>query len=340
MESEKKVSAVELILRENGVEYALKRIKIGNLDKKDKENTLNEVRLLASIKNPYVIGFREAFFDESTKEFCIVTDFAEGGDLFELIKSCSKEKVYLQEVIVWRYLHQIAQGLKYLHDMHIIHRDIKGANILLNKDRSVVMLGDMNVSKVAKSKYLFTQTGTPYYASPEVWRDEPYDLKSDIWSLGCLVYELCALLPPFRGKDMESLFAKIQAGKFVRIPRIYSDELADTISSMLKSTPSLRPDCGEILRKIEKYGKLNIKNSHSLQSDSTNMNLLGTIEIPKDLRQLEEVLPHAKYNSEPDTTVNYQSRSPPTQGAALITKPKSAMEKKAIESSLKTNIRR
>jgi NIMA (never in mitosis gene a)-related kinase 1/4/5 len=139
-----------------------------------------------------------------------VTDFAEGGDLFEVIKTCTKEKTLLPEQAIWRYLYQISQGLKYLHDINIIHRDIKGANILLNKDRSIAMLGDMNVSKVAKGQFLFTQTGTPYYASPEVWRDEPYDYKSDIWSLGCLIYELCALLPPFRGKDMQALFNRVQ----------------------------------------------------------------------------------------------------------------------------------
>lgn len=139
-----------------------------------------------------------------------MTDFAEGGDLFELVKACTKDRTLLPETQIWRYLYQIAQGLKYLHDINVIHRDIKGANILLNKDRSIAMLGDMNVSKVAKSKFLFTQTGTPYYASPEVWRDEPYDLKSDIWSFGCLIYELCALVPPFRGKDMQALYAKVQ----------------------------------------------------------------------------------------------------------------------------------
>lgn len=131
--------------------------------------------------------------------------------MFELIKSCNKERTLLAEPIIWRFLYQIAQGLKYLHDKSIIHRDIKGANILLNKDRSVAMLGDMNVSKVAKGQFLFTQTGTPYYASPEVWRDEPYDYRSDIWSLGCLIYELCALMPPFRGKDMQALFNKVQS---------------------------------------------------------------------------------------------------------------------------------
>lgn len=139
-----------------------------------------------------------------------MTDFAEGGDLFEQIKACNKERSLMPEAMVWRYLYQIAKGLKYLHDINIIHRDIKGANIFLSKDRSVAMLGDMNVSKIAKGKFLFTQTGTPYYASPEVWRDEPYDFKSDIWSFGCLIYELCALVPPFRGKDMQALFAKVQ----------------------------------------------------------------------------------------------------------------------------------
>ena len=140
-----------------------------------------------------------------------MTDYAEGGDLFELIKRCSKERAYLPEALVWRYLQQIAQGLKYLHDHQIVHRDVKGANILLSKDRAVAMVGDMNVSKIAKSKFLFTQTGTPYYASPEVWKDEPYDFRSDIWSLGCLIYELCALVPPFRGKDMESVGQRVTA---------------------------------------------------------------------------------------------------------------------------------
>lgn len=116
----------------------------------------------------------------------------------------------MNEKILWRYLQHIVLGLKELHDRKIVHRDIKGANILLNSKRTIAKVGDMNVSKVAKDRLLHTQTGTPYYASPEVWRDEPYDSKSDIWSLGCLIYELCALRPPFLGKDMEALYKKVQ----------------------------------------------------------------------------------------------------------------------------------
>jgi NIMA (never in mitosis gene a)-related kinase len=92
--------------------------------------------------------------------------------------------------------------------MNILHRDLKSANVFLNKSGSA-KLGDMNVSKLAKKGLLLTQTGTPYYASPEVWRDLPYDNKSDIWSLGCVLYEMCALKPPFRADDMEGLFNKV-----------------------------------------------------------------------------------------------------------------------------------
>ena len=84
-----------------------------------------------------------------------------------------------------------------------MHRDLKSANIFLWKDQTA-KIGDMNVSKLARADGLnHTQTGTPYYASPEVWRDKPYDFKSDIWSLGCILYELCALKPPFNATNMD-----------------------------------------------------------------------------------------------------------------------------------------
>ena len=92
---------------------------------------------------------------------------------------------------------QMVYGLRSLHDLGIIHRDLKTANVFISKN-GLVKLGDMNVSKSADKNGLnYTQTGTPYYASPEVWRDEPYDFKSDIWSLGCVLYEMITLKPPF-----------------------------------------------------------------------------------------------------------------------------------------------
>lgn len=112
-----------------------------------------------------------------------------------------------------------------MHDLNIMHRDLKSANVFLYKDFTA-KLGDMNVSKVANKRGLnYTQTGTPYYASPEVWRDEPYDVKSDIWSLGCVLYEMIALKPPFTADDMEGLFKCVTKGHFPRIPKNFSHEL-------------------------------------------------------------------------------------------------------------------
>lgn len=95
----------------------------------------------------------------------------------------------------------MTKGLKQLHDMKILHRDLKCANVFISKDNTY-KLGDLNVSKVTQSGLCQTQTGTPYYTSPEVWSDKPYDAKCDIWSLGCVIYEMAALHPPFLANDL------------------------------------------------------------------------------------------------------------------------------------------
>ena len=119
---------------------------------------------------------------------------------------------------MWKVFISVVKGLKSMHELNIMHRDLKSANVFLYKDFTA-KLGDMNVSKVAnKSGLNYTQTGTPYYASPEVWKDEPYDVKSDIWSLGCVLYEMISLKPPFTADDMAGLFKRVTKGHFKRIP--------------------------------------------------------------------------------------------------------------------------
>ena len=133
----------------------------------------------------------------------------------------------------------------------------------MNKD-GTVKLGDLNVSKIAKKGLLYTQTGTPYYAryslflsldlpfSPEVWRDMPYDSKSDVWSLGCVLYEITTLKPPFRAEDMEGLYKKVLKGYYPRIPTHYSQDLSNVIRALLQVSPNLRPSCGTSLL-LESY---------------------------------------------------------------------------------------
>lgn len=169
-------------------------------------------------------------------------EFADHGDLYQKITRHQKEQVYFKEEEVWRIFIQIVKGLRALHDASILHRDLKSANVFLNTD-GTAKLGDMNVSKVAKKGLLYTQTGTPYYASPEVWKDQPYDSKSDIWSLGCVLYESVTLKPPFRAEDMAGLYKRVIKGVYPRIPSHFSKELDNVIKLLLVVSPQQRPSC-------------------------------------------------------------------------------------------------
>lgn len=164
-----------------------------------------------------------------------------------IINQNLKARTRIKEADIWKALIDITRGLKSLHDKKILHRDLKAANIFISAE-GTYKLGDLNVSKVLKKGLAYTQTGTPYYASPEVWQDLPYDMKSDIWSLGCVIYEMAALEPPFKATDLQSLYKKVKAGVFKPIPTTYSSELSEMVNSMLRLRPKERPSTEEILK--------------------------------------------------------------------------------------------
>eukprot|EP00347_Sterkiella_histriomuscorum_P005000 403358286 len=227
--------------------YALKKVKLSKLSEKEKENALNEVRILASIQDENVAAYKEAFFEEQTQSLCIIMEFADNGDLQTKIERHRKQGEFVSEEVVWRVLIDLLKGLVTLHNLKIVHRDIKCANIFLGKD-DVAKLGDLNVSKIAKLGLMQTQTGTPYYASPEVWNDKPYDARCDIWSLGCVIYELAALNPPFQAKDMHQLYQRVNKGIYPSLPKLYSQELKNLIASLLTVDSLQRPNAEEVMR--------------------------------------------------------------------------------------------
>lgn len=117
-----------------------------------------------------------------------------------------------EEHFIWKTAHQLLKGLKGLHEHNIIHRDMKCANIFFVE--GAAKIGDLNISKIVDNGFATTQTGTPYYTSPEIWKHEKYDNKCDIWALGCIIYEMCTLLPPFRAEDYPGLFKAITLGQY------------------------------------------------------------------------------------------------------------------------------
>lgn len=269
--------------------YALKQVSLGTLAAREKANAVNEVRILASVSNPCVVAYYEAFLDYSSGSLCIVMEYAAGGDLLERIKQCRKLDLRLTEQEIWRAFGEMVQGLCALHEMQILHRDIKSANVFLTSTGGA-KLGDLNVAKVAQAGLHNTQTGTPYYASPEVWKDQPYDFKSDIWSLGCVLYEMAALEPPFTAKDMDSLYRKVVKGVYAPLPDSYSPDLSIMIRNLLQVNPISRPTSKRLLQLLTRGG-------HIAPSPYTPTLLLKTIHFPKNLHDLDQAFPSPKYHS-------------------------------------------
>ena len=283
--------------------YALKKVKLLNLNEKEKTNSLNEVRILASIKSKYVISYKEAFFDEKDSTLGIVMEYADKGDLYQKIVEYKKRKIYFEEIDIWKIFIQLVKGLKALHDLRILHRDLKSANVFLFKNGNA-KLGDLNVSKVAKRGLGYTQTGTPYYASPEIWKDLPYDNKSDIWSLGCVLYEMITLHPPFIAKNMDDLYKKVLSGDVSALPNKFSNDLYEVVCLLLKINQNKRPNCNEILnnalikKRIEFFKSMNNNENgeNNLDmDDKEEQDLLKTIHIPKNLLFLPTHLPKPNY---------------------------------------------
>ena len=281
--------------------YALKKVKLKNLSEKEKQNALNEIRILASIKSDHIITYKEAFIEEKEKILCLVTEFANKGDLFQKITYFKQMQKSFEEKDIWNIFIQILQGLKCLHDHNILHRDLKSANIFLFNN-NLAKIGDLNVSKVTKNGIGHTQTGTPYYASPEVWNDESYTNKSDIWSLGCVLYEMICLTPPFKAESMDGLYHKIIKGKYNKIPEKYSKELNEILKLLFNVNPKERPSCDELLKNSIIKNRIEFFEENNKFNDDINNNeeseLLKTIKISKNLLFLSGRLPKANYNNE------------------------------------------
>ena len=281
--------------------YALKKVKLLNLSEKEKENALNEVRILASVKSNFVVSYKEAFFDEKDRTLCIVMEFADNGDLLNKITEHKKRSIFFDESTIWSIFIQLVRGLKSLHDLNILHRDLKCANVFLFSNGEV-KIGDLNVSKVTRGGLGTTQTGTPYYASPEVWNDCPYDSKSDIWSLGCVLYEMITLKPPFRAADMEGLYKKVTKGQFSKIPDIFSNDLHQIVIFLLQVNPKLRPSCDQILnhpivqKRIDYFKIITGEKENIGNKINNNKGLLKTIHMPKNLIFLSDKLPKPNYD--------------------------------------------
>ena len=305
-------STVFLVKRKkDNKQYALKSIKMENLSKIEQHNSVNEVRILSSIVHPNIISYKESFWNWNNKTLNIIMEYCDDGDLESKIKKMARNKIKFDENLIWNYAFQILFGIKALHDKGVIHRDIKSANIFLSKLNNKCKIGDLNTGKVIKknknknnSNY---QIGTPTYFSPEIWKKGEISYKSDIWAFGCIVYEMCSLKMPFKGKNMEELKKNICKGKIEKISSRYSKELWEFIQTLLQNDVEKRPDCEMILKNKIVKDKLNQLSGFNFMNEKNDdeSSITDTIEY-KNLWDLENKIPIKKKYTKTNMSYNVE----------------------------------
>ncbi|XP_054640396.1 serine/threonine-protein kinase Nek4 isoform X2 [Dunckerocampus dactyliophorus] len=227
-------------------QYVIKKLNLTTSSKRERRAAEQEAQLLSQLRHPNIVTYRESW-EGADLQLYIVMGFCEGGDLYHRLKQQKGELLPERQVVEWFV--QIAMALQYLHERNILHRDLKTQNIFLTKT-NIIKVGDLGIARVLENQNDMASTliGTPYYMSPELFSNKPYNYKSDVWALGCCVYEMSTLKHAFNAKDMNSLVYRIVEGRLPQMPSKYDPQLGELIKSMLCKRPEDRPDVKLILR--------------------------------------------------------------------------------------------
>jgi serine/threonine protein kinase len=251
-------SSLETTTTKINEQYVIKKIDVSCLSRQESLEAQNEVKVLAQLAhikhgNPFIIGYHSAFVEKGSLH--ILLNYAENGDLSQAITKTKNSNRQFRQPQILDWFVQISSALKFVHGKNILHRDLKTQNVFLDRNWTV-KLGDFGIAKVLTSTTAKANTmvGTPYYLSPELCEDKPYDKKSDVWALGCILYELCTLRHAFEGRNMCALVLRIVKGKYppIKVKRNnnggYSLELKKLVDCLLSLKPSDRPFVHELLR--------------------------------------------------------------------------------------------
>jgi NIMA (never in mitosis gene a)-related kinase 1/4/5 len=230
--------------------YADKRIKLMGRNHYEKNSILNEIRLLSCHNSPHIIKLYDVYITTNTLH--LITEYAAKGDLSKIVKRYRRTGKYFTEDKIKSYLFQICMGIQYLHQNNIMHRDIKSANIFMTKKYSI-KIGDVGIIKVLSPTVDYTRTkiGTPYYMSPEVYKHQRYNSKTDVWSIGVLLYEMMTLKLPYDANNMAQLQNKISNENWYLEDKYrskFSNGLCDILTNMLNTNPAKRYTLTEVLQ--------------------------------------------------------------------------------------------
>tara|TARA_B100000575_G_C23142272_1_gene665180 strand:- start:6874 stop:8145 length:1272 start_codon:yes stop_codon:yes gene_type:complete len=284
---------------DKGIYYADKRIRLIGRDLYEKNSILNEIRLLACHRSPYIIQLYDVYITNNILH--LITEYAAKGDLSKIIKRYRRTGKYFSEEHIKTYLFQICNGIQYLHQNNIMHRDIKSANIFMTKKRNI-KIGDVGIIKVLSPSVDYTRTkiGTPYYMSPELYKHQKYNSKTDVWSIGVLLYELMTLKLPFNANNMDQLKYKIANENWYledKYKHKFSSGLCDILYKLLQSNPKDRYSLTEVLS--HSYFK-NMQDDHINKQLSFEPLFYAKPAIPYNVRDWNKAInKYTKSNNKP-----------------------------------------
>lgn len=234
----------------DGGMFVAKSMDLGKMTPRDKSYAYSEIKCLASCNHPNIIQFIEDH--EENEHLLIVMEFADSGDLDRQIKSRESDSCrYFQEHEALFLFLQLCLSVDHIHSHSMLHRDIKGANVLLTST-GLIKLGDFGFSHqyddTVSGVVANTFCGTPYYLAPELWNNQRYSKKADVWSLGVLLYEILSLKRPFVANNMKGLMSKVLSGEYDPLPENYSQGFRDVVRKILTCDPNERPSVRDIFR--------------------------------------------------------------------------------------------
>ncbi|EAN78010.1 protein kinase, putative [Trypanosoma brucei brucei TREU927] len=281
----------------DGETFAVKVVDLEGMNEGDKNRAQAEVHCLMNCDFFSILKCHEDFAKKDPQNevnvlmIALVLDYANAGDLRQEIKSRAKASRTFREHEAGLLFIQVLLALHHVHSRHMIHRDIKSANILLCSN-GLIKLGDFGFTKMYSATVSDdvgkTFCGTPYYVAPEIWRRKPYSKKADLFSLGVLLYELLTLRRPFDGESMRDVMNRTLSGQYDPLPPETSPEMAEIVSLLLSSDPKQRPCSGKLLDmpicKLFMSGLLEIV--------QTQPGFEGPLRdvIPSDIRNIKQLL--------------------------------------------------
>ncbi|ESU37357.1 Serine/threonine protein kinase [Giardia duodenalis] len=234
---------------------AIKQLDYSDFSDSERDAMRQELDVMPLLSHPHIVNYKAVVMDTRNQRAYIVMEFCEGGELSEFIRMHKNKRTKIHEEIIWKFIAQLASALNYMHSPFkknstvsgkIMHRDLKPQNIMLTKTGDCKIC-DFNMCRSVQTARAKTLAGTLAYLAPDVCSNVGYTEKADMWSLGCIIYQMCEYSLPFYWNGIEDIHKDLKDIQYKPISSDYSNDMKGVVSSLLVLDPALRYSASDLL---------------------------------------------------------------------------------------------